>query len=239
MDDSAAITTSVGVPTQPDFEAYKKAVHQVSVCQSTNIKIEADLYIAPLDVLRRTRLDSDWGMGGLALKVDITPWFLMPYEYMCSRILDIVRSNNSSTGEDLVLHRTFYSNAEVHRLGFLFENTKRHDKALIVFGREIQETNVDKQAVDHCTAAALRAAHGSHQKFFSSLSKENDSVIYTGSYIVDVSGVEVHGISVDGTNYSVLPGSQQRLPLGLDNPDEVKEDLSKTLQAQTLADPCT
>ena len=59
MDVSAAITTSIGVLTQADFEAYKKAVHQVFVCHTTNIKIEADLYITPLDVLRRTRLDSD------------------------------------------------------------------------------------------------------------------------------------------------------------------------------------
>ena len=69
------------------------------------------------------------------------------------------------------------------------------------------------------------------------LSKEEDSVINTGSYIADISGIEVHEISEDGTSFSVLPGSQQRHPLGLDNPNEVTEELAKTLQAQTLADP--
>ena len=193
MDVSAAITTSVGVPTPPDFEAYKKAVHQVSVCHTTNIKIEADLYIAPLDVRRRTRLDSDWGKDGLALKVDITPWCQMLYEYVCSRILHIVRSNDSEAGEDWVPHRAFNSNAEVHRYGFLFENKKRRDNTIIAFGKELlaaTQPSTSGQA-DHRTATALRAALGSLQKFFTCLSDDDDSIINTGSFTADKTGVEV------------------------------------------------
>ena len=99
----------------------KKAVHQNSVSQVNNIKTKEDLYVATLDVTRRTKLDSDWGLGVSVLKVDITMWCQMPYDYVCSKILDIVRSKDSTAAEDWVPHRAFDSNAEVHRLGLLFE----------------------------------------------------------------------------------------------------------------------
>ena len=70
-----------------------------------------------------------------------------------------------------------------------------------------------------------------------SLSKEKDSVINKGQYIADNSGVEVHGISVGGTSFSVLPGSQQRLPLVLDNPDEVTKELAKKFKPRPWRTP--
>ena len=59
----------------------------------------------------------------------------------------------------------------VHRCGFLFENKKRRDNTIIVYGKELvvaTQPNNCGQA-DHCTAEAVRASYRSLQKFFSVL----------------------------------------------------------------------
>ena len=96
---------------------------------------ESTLYVAPLDVTRRTKLDADWGLDGTTLKVDITLWCLMPSKSVSALILDILRSKDSKAGEVWKLHHAFDSN-NIHELGFLFEDTKRRDNVLKVLGKD-------------------------------------------------------------------------------------------------------
>ena len=98
------------------------------------------MYIAPLDVTRRTKLDADWGLGKTAFRVDITPWCLWPYEDVCSRVLDIVRTNNSKAGGSWEPHRAFNSTDGIQRMGFLFEIKKRRDNTLIAVTGEVFRT---------------------------------------------------------------------------------------------------
>ena len=98
-------------------------------------------------------------------------------------------------------------------MSFFFENKKWCDNTQIVLSKEIlaaSKTIFGKQYVKHRPCNALIAAHGSLQKSFQSLSEEGEGVINTGSFISDGSEVEVHGISMDGLQYSVLPGTNQR-----------------------------